>query len=246
MSGVSRETLLEAVAERDLPAATAQQIGRLLDALAAEPDPHTTVSDPSRALDVHVRDSLSALAVPAVTSARSIVDIGAGAGFPGLALAIALPGSRVDLVEAAQRKCAVIDRIAGAASIANARAVHARVEDWARAEGASAYDVATARAVAALPVLVEYAAPLLAGGGTLVAWKGAVADDEREAGAVAATQLGLEPREPVGVEPYQGARELHLYLYSKVGETPPRYPRKPGLALKRPLAARKRADTPLT
>ena len=172
MSPVSRET--QAVArEYGLPEGAAEALARLLEALAAEPDPHTTVSEPARAVDVHVRDSLSALAIPAVRSAESVADIGAGAGFPGLPLAIALPHARVDLIESAGRKCVVIERLAAAAGVSNARAVHARAEEWAAAEGAAAYDVATARAVAPLAVLVEYAAPLLRVGGTFVAWKGA-------------------------------------------------------------------------
>ena len=246
MSGVSRETVARALAEHVLPAAAPDQVLRLLDALAAEPDPHTTVAEPSRALDIHVRDSLSALSIDAVAAARSIADIGSGAGFPGLPLAIALPGTRIDLVEAASRKCAVIERLAAAAGISNARAVHARAEDWARSEGAAGYDVATARAVAPLAVLVEYAAPLLIVGGAFVAWKGAVDRDELDAAGRAARELGLEVLPAVRVTPYPGARDLHLYLYSKVRETPSRYPRKAGLAAKRPLGAYKSQRPPLT
>ena len=76
----------------------------LLAALAAEPDPHTTVSDPEAALEVHVADSLSGLEVPELSSAGRIADIGAGAGFPGLVLAIAIPRAQVDLIESAGRQ----------------------------------------------------------------------------------------------------------------------------------------------
>jgi len=234
---VSRETLDAVVEEWDLPAEAGGQFDRLLAALAAEPDPHTTVSDPARAVDVHVRDSLSALEVPAVRAARSVVDIGSGAGFPGLPLAIALPDARVDLVESASRKVAVIGRLADAAGVQNARPIHARAEEWARGEGANAYDVATARAVAPLAVLVEYAAPLLRVGGTFVAWKGAAPPEEVSRGAAAAAELGLEVVDPLPVKPFGDARALYLYLYSKVGETPPNFPRRAGMAAKRPLGA---------
>lgn len=238
MGTVSRETLANLAAEYGLPARAADQLGQLLDALAAEPDPHTTVSDPAEALDIHLRDSLVALAVPAVRDARAWVDIGSGAGFPGLPLAVALPAAQFDLVESASRKIGVIGRLAAAAGLSNARPVHARVEEWARSpEARDAYDLATARAVAPLAVLVEYAAPLLRPGGTFIAWKGAPDAAEVAAGATAATQLGLEPREVLPVAPYAGARDLHLYLYSKVGETPSKYPRRPGMAAKRPLGA---------
>lgn len=237
MGTVSRETL-EALTQRwGLTPAAADQIERVLTALAAEPDPHTTVSDPARALNVHIRDSLAALDVPALREAGAIVDIGAGAGFPGLALAIALPGARVDLVESASRKTAVIRRLAAAAGIENARPIHARAEEWAAGDAAGAYDVATARAVAPLPVLVEYAAPLLRAGGTFVAWKGSPEAAEVERGDAAAAEIGLDRLDPVRVEPFEGARALSLYLYSKVREAPVNLPRRPGMAAKRPLGA---------
>lgn len=246
MTAVSRETLEELAQRYQLPASAADQFVGLLAALAGEPDPQTTVSDPARALDIHLRDSLVALDLSAARAARAVVDIGAGAGFPGLPLAIALPDARVDLVESASRKTAIIDRLAGAAQVKNARAVTARAEEWAAGEGAVRYDLATVRAVAPLSVLVEYAAPLLRPGGLLVAWKGSPDADEVDAGAAVAAQVGLEPLDAVPVAPYSGARSLSLYLYSKVRDTPPKFPRRPGMAAKRPLAAKNRAKRPLT
>ncbi|MEA2457160.1 MAG: rRNA (guanine527-N7)-methyltransferase, partial [Thermoleophilaceae bacterium] len=166
-----------------------------------------------------------------------IADIGAGAGFPGLALAAALPRSRVDLIEATRRKCEVIGRLAAAAHLEDrARAVPVRAEEWAAGPGATAYAAVTARALAPLAVLCEYAAPLLGIGGVLVAWKGVRDPLEEEAGARAAAALGLAAPEVVPVSPYSGSRNRHLHVYSKVMETPPRYPRRVGMAIKRPLA----------
>src|SRR5205823_8231134 len=112
---------------------------------------------------IHIADSLSALELPAVRDARALADIGAGAGFPGVALAVALPRARVDMIESSSRKCAVIDRLVKAAGMESevVRALPMRAEDWAAWGGAGSYDVVTARAVAALPVLAEYSAPLL-------------------------------------------------------------------------------------
>jgi 16S rRNA (guanine527-N7)-methyltransferase len=208
--------------------------------LAAEPDPHTTVSDPERAREVHVADSLSGLEVEALARARRIADVGAGAGFPGLVLAIALPAVRVDLIESAGRKAAVIDRLIQAARVTNARSVVARAEEWARLPlalggGREAYDAVTARAVAALPVLVEYAAPLLVDGGVLVAWKGARDVEEEGLGRGAAEVVGLALEDVVRVSPFPDARNRHLHVYRKVGPTPERFPRRPGMAAKRPL-----------
>lgn len=208
----------------------------LLTGLAGEPSPPTTVTDPDEAAAVHVADSLSGLTVTSLREARSIADIGAGAGFPGLVLAVALPDARVDLIESTARKCEVIGRLAGVAGASNATAIAARAEEWAAGEGAGRYDVVTARALAALPVLVEYAAPLLEPGGRLIAWKGARDPEEELAGAEAAGIVGLEPRDPVEVVPFAGSRARTLYVYEKVAATPDRFPRRPGMATKRPLA----------
>jgi 16S rRNA (guanine527-N7)-methyltransferase len=226
---VSRETFLKSA-----------QVERLLDALAAERDPQTTVSDPQAALEVHVADSLSGLDVPELSSARRIADIGAGAGFPGLVLAMALPRAQVDLIESAGRKTAVMDRLIQAAELSNARSVTARAEDFARTPaalggGREAYDAVTARAVGPLALLVEYAAPLLRMDGVLVAWKGARDGDEEAAGAVAAERLGMAVKKVVPVQPYEASENRHLHVLRKISPTPPEFPRRAGMARKRPL-----------
>jgi 16S rRNA (guanine527-N7)-methyltransferase len=230
------DRLASLAAEYDLPDAAAARFERLLQALAAEPDPHTTITDPVAAADQHIADSLSALKLEVVRRAKRLVDIGAGAGFPGLVLAIALPDSRVDLLESANRKCAVIERLARAARVDNAHAIPVRAEEWAAADGRNAYDVATARAVAPLAILVEYAAPLLSPGGSFVAWKGGRDPAEEQAGRAAAEVVGVRPIEVLPVTPFMGARGLNLHLYLKDRETPNRFPRRPGAAAKRPLA----------
>jgi 16S rRNA (guanine527-N7)-methyltransferase len=174
--------------------------------------------------------------VPAVRHARRIADLGSGAGWPGLALAAALPDARVALVESAIRHCRYLERVVAAGRLENAEVVHARAEEWP--DGLNANDVVTVRALAALPVLCEYAAPLLADGGVLVAWKGAVGEDEASEGAAAAALLGLEPAEVLAVDPYPAAERRTLHLYRKVAPTPDRFPRRAGMAVKRPLVRR--------
>jgi 16S rRNA (guanine527-N7)-methyltransferase len=223
-----------------LSAGSDEQLRLLLEALAAEPNPHTTVAQPERALDVHVADSLSGLEVPDLARARRVADVGAGAGFPGLVLAIALPGAEVDLIEAVGRKAAVIDRLMQASKIDNARSVVARAEDWARAPsalggGREAYDAVTARAVASLAVLVEYAAPLLRERGVFVAWKGARDAGEEGLGRGAADEVGLVLEDVLRAEPFAGARDRHLHVFRKLARTPERFPRRAGMAAKRPL-----------
>lgn len=185
---------------------------------------------------VHLADSLAALDLPEVAAATAVADIGAGAGFPGLALAVALPAAAVDLVESTARKCAVIERLADAARATNATAVPERAEAWAAGAGREAYDLVTARALAPLAVLAEYAAPLLGAGGTLVAWKGRREPGEEQAGATAAAVVGLEPVRVEHVTPRPGARDHHLHVFRKAAPTPERFPRRPGQARKRPLA----------
>ena len=142
-----------------LPPAGVAALEAILELQAADPAASTTVREPSQAVDRHVADSLVALELPAVRAARRIADLGAGAGWPGLALAASLPAARVALVESAIRHCRYLERAVAAAGLANVEVVHARAEDWPA--GIGAHDVVTARALASLPVLCEYAAPLL-------------------------------------------------------------------------------------
>lgn len=206
----------------------------ILNALAVDIRAPTTVRDPWRAVDVHLADSLVALEIDVVCEARRLVDIGAGAGFPGLLLAVALPAGVVTLLDSQARKCAFLESVCGDAGIDNARVVCARVEEWA--EGMGAHDVALARAVAPQPVVLEYAAPLLRLGGRLVDWRGRRDREEEGQAALAAEQLGLELSEIRRVEPFEGVRDHHLHVYSKVRPTPEKFPRRAGIARKRPLA----------
>jgi 16S rRNA (guanine527-N7)-methyltransferase len=200
----------------------------LLDALDVEPDPPTTIRE--NALDEHIADSLSGLEVPELRSADRIADLGSGAGFPGLPLATVVPA--VDLVESTARKCEVIERLASAAGLQGARAIASRVEELGRPD----YPMVIARALAPLSVLVEYAAPLLGDEGLLVAWKGELSDEELDAGARASARLGMELADVIPVEPFAGARSRRLVLARKTAPTPEGFPRRPGMARKRPLA----------
>jgi 16S rRNA (guanine527-N7)-methyltransferase len=210
-----------------------------LVALEAEPDPPTRLRRGEEAVDGHVADSLSGLEVPELAGSRRIADVGSGAGFPGLVLAIALPGAHVDLVESQGRKAAVIDRLLQAAQADNARSVVARAEEWAAKPppfgGRESYEAVTARAVGPLAVLAEYASPLLREGGVLVAWKGARDAAEEDAVSRVAPRLGMQVREALRVEPFEGALERHLHVLVKSGPTPGGLPRRPGMARKRPF-----------
>jgi 16S rRNA (guanine527-N7)-methyltransferase len=205
----------------------------VLERVAEDPEAPTTVTDRQSILRDHLADSLVALELAEVRNATAIADLGAGAGFPGLPLAIALPGAQVSLVESNGRKCAYIAGAVEACALHTAAAVHTRVEKWAAGRGAC--DLVTARALAPLAVVAEYAAPLLTVGGSLVAWRGRRDAEDEAAGGRAAAELGLEPGLVLRVEPYPGALHRHLHVMRKVASTPDRFPRRAGMARKRPL-----------
>jgi 16S rRNA (guanine527-N7)-methyltransferase len=231
---------LARLAERwQLPAGAATSLERLLGLLAEDPEAPTAVADPLEAVEVHVADSLTALELDRFRSVPDLVDIGSGAGFPGLVLAIAMPGTRVDLLESSQRKCAFLARVVDALDLPNVDVICSRSEHWAAGEGRERYRAATARAVAPLATLVEYAAPLLQTGGLLVAWKGRRAADEESQAVAAARELAMRPLPAVKAEPFAGSRSRHLHGYEKVAPTPARYPRRAGMAKKRPLGGRR-------
>ncbi|MGH2904186.1 MAG: 16S rRNA (guanine(527)-N(7))-methyltransferase RsmG [Solirubrobacteraceae bacterium] len=226
-------SLTTLAARYELESREADQLGAVLDELAQDDRAPTTVRDPERAVEVHLADSLVALEVDRLHSAGRVADIGTGAGFPALPLAVALPASEMRLVESQAKKCQFLRRVVAAAGVDNAEVVERRAEEWP--EGLGAHDAVLARALAPAPVVLEYAAPLLDHGGVLVDWRGR-RDSAREAEAVcAAEQLGMRLLEIRRTEPYEGAREHHLHVFEKVAETPSRFPRRAGVARKRPL-----------
>ena len=230
------ERRLRELAQRHaLSADATDTLGRLLALVEADAGAPTAVRDSMTAVDIHVADALVALEVARVREARRVADLGSGAGFPGLVLAAALPAASVALVEANRRKCAFLARAAAQMGLSNVEVIAERAEAWAT--GIGSHDVVTARAVAPLAVLVEYAAPLLCADGALVAWKGRRDRAEEADAMAAAAQTGLELAEVLPVEPWAGADHLHLHLYVKVAPTPNRFPRRPGIASKRPLRA---------
>ena len=217
----------------DLTDTQIAQLAAILRMLEQDEHSPTAVRDARQAVDLHVADSLAALELDVIRAARRIADLGSGAGFPGLALAVALPDAELSLVESQRRRCEFLERVCAGAGIGNARVVRARVEEWV--DGLASHDAVVARALAAQPVVLEYAAPLLRLGGSLVDWRGRRLEEEENAALRAADELGLERMEVRRVEPFAGAKEHHLHLYLKVRATPARFPRRAGIARKRPL-----------
>ncbi len=228
------ERQVAALAERyGLPPPAPQRLATLLSLLTEDPLAPTTI-DAAHAVDDHLADSLVALELQQVRAAATIADLGSGAGPPGLPLAIALPQAEVSLVESSIRKCEFLERAVRACDLGNVEVVHARIEEWN-----ASVDVVTARALAPLEVVVEYAAPLMKIGGTLVVWRGQREPMSEAAAGKAAEIVGIRAGEIRSVQPYPAAQHRHLHLMSKVMDTPSRFPRRPGIARKRPLGSAK-------
>jgi 16S rRNA (guanine527-N7)-methyltransferase len=212
-----------------------RQLNAVLAVLEDDQHAPTAIRAREQALRAHVADSLVALELDSVSVAARLADLGSGVGFPGLALAVALPAADVSLVESQRRKCEFLQRLCAAGRVQNAYTVCERVEEW-RA-GLSSCGVVVARALAPQPVVMEYAAPLLRVGGTLVDWRGRREPNAEEASARAGEELGMRRVEVRAVHPFAGARDRHLHVFVKEGETPARFPRRAGVARKRPLGS---------
>ena len=195
---------------------TDPRLERWLEALVATPG-LTSVRDPEEARRLHLDGSLAALETVRGLEGP-IVDVGSGGGAPGIPLAAALPEREVTLLESSRRKCAFLERWAG--EFPNVRVVCSRAEE----QPVETFGVAVAKALAPPPVAAEWCLPLVAPGGAVVLFVGPSA--EREQVAAVAEQLAAEVVEsPPG-----------LLVLRKVGPTPPGFPRRPGIARKRPLA----------
>jgi 16S rRNA (guanine527-N7)-methyltransferase len=194
----------------------------------------TAITDPAEIGTRHFLDSLRC-ALSWGEAPRSLIDIGAGAGFPGLPLKILRPGLELTLVESIAKKAAFLEHIAGLLDLKDVRVVVGRAEAAGRDPAhRERYDVAVARAVAELRVLAEYCLPLVRLGGRFLAPKGGQIVDEVAAARGAVELLGgrllaVEPAEIPGVEPRT------LVVVEKIAPTPPEYPRTPGVPAKRPI-----------
>jgi 16S rRNA (guanine527-N7)-methyltransferase len=220
-----------------LPAPSREALTRLVEVMARDPTAPSSVRDPAAVWRVHVADSLTGLEVGDLARARRIADVGAGAGFPGLVLAAALPRASVDLVESIGRKCDFMQRAIDASGIENAQVIALRSEEVASGDGRESYDAVTARAVGRMATLAELASPLLRDGGVLVAWKGRRDPGEESELERAALRLAMEPQKVRHAGPYAGSEHRHLHTVLKRGATPEDLPRRPGMAKKRPFGS---------
>ena len=165
-----------------------------------------------------------------------LVDIGPGGGFPGVPMHLVEPSIRLTLLESHGRRAAFLEDVVASLSLADVEVVRARAEEAGRnAVYREQFDLVTARAVARLPVLLEYAVPLLRPGGVLVTAKGSGAAEELEAAAGALDTLGAEAAEPVTLANVPADSPPTVVLVRRVGDLDDRYPRRPGIPSKRPI-----------
>lgn len=197
----------------------------------------TNITDPAEALDRHYTDSLIALTQAQLfPQGASLIDVGTGAGFPGLPLAIVRPDLKVTLVDALNKRITFLNAVIEDLKLPNVRAIHARAEDAARQpQLREAFDIAAARAVAATPVLLEYLLPFVKVGGNALMWKGPSATEELPQAQKAAQLLGGALQAPLPL-PIPGLDWQHLLIpCKKVSKTLRQYPRKAGTPVKKPL-----------
>ena len=165
-----------------------------------------------------------------------VADLGPGGGFPGIPMAIAEPALMLVLIESQERRCAFLRTVAQDLDLARVTVVHARAEEAGRMPALrGTFDLVVARALAAMPVLVEYALPLLREGGVLAAPKGSRGDEELAEASRAIAALGGEGLPPLPLPLAPDAPPQRVYLVRRSGPLDDRYPRRPGIPAKRPL-----------
>jgi 16S rRNA (guanine527-N7)-methyltransferase len=199
----------------------------------------TAITDWEGVLVRHFLDSLSCLkALPQaeLEAGARVVDVGTGAGFPGLALKIVCPGMRLTLLEATRKKVAFLEHMARVLGLKQVEVIHGRAEKLGRDPSRrEQYDWALARAVAEMPTLAEYLLPLVRVGGAILAQKGEGAAAEVHGAEAAIVALGGRVRQLVPVELRGLAETRYLVVVDKVAATPEKYPRRSGIPRKSPI-----------
>jgi len=193
----------------------------------------TGITDPREAALRHFADALNAPALAALQGRQTVVDIGTGAGLPGMPLAIACPGQHFVLVDSLHKRIAFLQQVKDLLQLDNVTLVCARAEDYARKCPAAA-DAALSRGVAPLRVVAEYCLPALRVGGVMLAWKGPAAPDELQQAQHALQVLGGDAG---ALHPYRPAEgvALNLVQVQKLRPTPKGYPRQAGTPGRKPL-----------
>ena len=194
----------------------------------------TAIKNPGEFVIKHFFDSFPAAMLPEFRNADTIIDVGTGGGFPGVPLAVLCPEKKFVLADSLAKRLRVIDAVAIESGITNITTVHGRAEDLGRnPDYRETFDVCVSRAVASLPVLLEYCLPFVKVGGTFIAYKGPEAEEEIKISSVALKKLGGKIDRVV--DESDGTYSHNLIVITKSSSTPESYPRKAGTPSKTPL-----------
>ena len=196
----------------------------------------TGIEDEKEVFIKHFLDSVSAVTKGYIQDGMSLIDVGTGAGFPGMPLRICLPKLKVTLLDSLNKRINFLQEVASKLSIEDIEFIHGRAEDFGKNEDyREKFDIATARAVAGLPVLMEFCVPFIKVGGYFVCLKGPNANLELEESKKAMEVLGVEYIEKIDVKLPEIDLNHNILVFKKVKNTPSKYPRKAGKVSKNPI-----------
>ena len=184
----------------------------------------------------HFLDSISAVSNGYIKNGISLIDVGTGAGFPGLPLKICLRDIKLTLLDSLNKRINFLQEVSNTVNLEDVEFIHGRAEDFGKdSKYREQFDVATARAVAGLPILMEFCVPFVKVGGYFVCLKGPNANLELEESQRAMEVLGLEFIEKIDIELPSEELKHNILVFKKVKNTPEKYPRKAGKPAKSPI-----------
>lgn len=196
----------------------------------------TAITDEEEFIIKHYYDSLVVMKLEEYKRAKRIVDIGTGAGFPGIPLAIHSQDKEFVLVDSLKKRLKIIDELCDSIGIHNVKTVHGRAEELGKNSSyRESFDLCVSRAVASLEVLAEYTLPFIKKGGWLMAYKGPDCEKELESGKKAISILGGEIKDVVTGNMEEYGIYHNIVLIKKIKPTPAGFPRKPGIPTKEPI-----------
>lgn len=196
----------------------------------------TAITDQPSVYLKHFYDSVTAAFYLDFTKPMKVCDVGAGAGFPSIPLKICFPHIEVTIVDSLNKRIQFLTHLSDKLGLSGVQFVHARAEDFGQSEHRATYDLVTARAVARLPVLAELCVPLVKNGGLFAAMKAASAQDELKDAKKALEKLGVKNENVYSFKLPIEESERYIQVFRKFKDTPKKYPRKPGMPNKSPIA----------